>query len=185
MTPTRHMFSDGFVERHDLVQYFWSQRTVAGLQTALVYEADVCCLTTPSLAHAWYLEGRDEVLLDIDERFEYLPRFRRFDIMDPQPDPCEKFSIIVVDPPFFYIPMEKIREAVLVVSRGRTDVPLLIGFLKREEASLMQAFKDFGIRETKFPLEYATVKPNKWKNYALYSNIDLPGIKRIKHQKIR
>jgi hypothetical protein len=45
---------------------------------------------------------------------------------------------------------------------------------------LLEAFGDFGIKETKFPLEYATAKANKWKNYALYSKIDLPGIKRQK-----
>jgi len=182
---SRHMFQAGFVERHDLEQYFWTQHTVTGLQSALEYMDDICCLTTPSLAHAWHIQGREEVLLDIDERFHYLPRFRQFDILDPKPDPSETFSIIVIDPPFFYIPMAKIRQAVLTVSKGRTDIPLLIGFLKREEASLMHAFQDFGIQETKFPLEYATVKPNKWQNYALYSNIDLPGIKRLYNKRRR
>jgi len=41
--------------------------------------------------------------------------------------------------------------------------------LKLSEKELMQAFADFCIQETKFPLKYATFKPNKWKNYALYS----------------
>ena len=173
------MFHDGFVERHDLEQYFWSTKTVSQLQHALEYQPDVCCLTTPSLAHAWYEQDRHEVLLDIDTRFEYLPRYRYFDLRAPVKAPDENFSIIVVDPPFFYIPMQQIRDAVLTVTGGRTGVPLLIGFLRREERSLLETFTDFGITETKFPLEYATVKPNKWQNYALYSNMDLPGIKRI------
>lgn len=177
------MFQDGFVERHDLEQYFWSEKTVQGLQQALEYQEDVCCLTTPSLAHAWHIDGREEVLLDIDDRFDYLPRFRLFDLRAPVPDPEEDFSAIVIDPPFFYIPMKQIRDAVLTVSGGRTDVPLLIGFLIREEAQLLEAFKEFGLKKTKFPLEYATVKPNKWANYALYSNVDLPGIKKITKKK--
>ena len=184
MTATRHMFQGGFTERHDLEQYFWSEKTVQGLQQALSYQTDVCCLTTPSLAHAWHVDGRDEVLLDIDERFRYLPRFRRFDLREPEaPRPDEDFGMIVIDPPFFYIPMQQIRNAVLTVSRGRTDIPLLIGFLVREEAHLLEVFSHFGLQKTKFPLEYATVKPNKWANYALYSNIDLPGIKRIHKKK--
>lgn len=131
----------------------------------------------------YHQASNDQVLLDIDERFNYLPKFRRFDILDPKPDPNENFSIVVIDPPFFYIPMSQIRKAVLTVTRGRADVPLLLGFLKRGERELLATFfGDFGIRETKFPLEYATVKANKWKNYALYSNIDLPGIKRQKNR---
>eukprot|EP01034_Spumella_vulgaris_P029174 gene29174-36176_t len=55
----------------------------------------------------------------------------------------------------------------------------MIGFLKREERQLLEVFRDFNLKQTNFQLEYATVKPNKWKNYALYSNVDLPGIKRI------
>uniref|UniRef100_A0A7S4J2M5 N6-adenine methyltransferase n=1 Tax=Odontella aurita TaxID=265563 RepID=A0A7S4J2M5_9STRA len=181
----RHMFADEFIERHDLEQYFWSEATVLGLQKALGYHEDVCCLTTPSLAHAWHEDGREEVLLDLDERFDYLPRFRRFDLRSPEASENENFRVVVVDPPFFYIPMRQIRDAVLTVTRGRTDLPLLIGFLRREEASLMDAFKDFGLRRTKFNLEYATVKPNKWANYALYSNIDLPGIKRLTEKHMR
>jgi len=112
-----------FAERHDLEQYFWTSKTVAGIQHALQYHDDIYCLTTPTLAHAYHVDENDQVLLDKDERFRYLPRFRRFEMLDPQPDPDEDFSIIVVDPPFFYIPMSQIRESVLTVTRGRIDVP--------------------------------------------------------------
>ena len=37
----------------------------------------------------------------------------------------------------------------------------------------------YGISETSAKLEYAHIKQNKWRNFKLYSNIDLPGIKRI------
>ena len=88
--------------------------------------------------------------------------------------------MIVMDPPFFYIPMDKIYESVMFVCGGDIEnTKLLIGFLIREEKLLLETFKAFKLRKTKFGLEYATVKPNKWQNYVMYSNIDLPGIKRI------
>jgi hypothetical protein len=175
----RSMFADGFVERFDLEQYFWTEETVNRLLVALEYVPDCCCLTTPSLGHGFYTIGREEVVLDIDERFNYLPKFRYFDIRFPVPQ-AEDFRIIIMDPPFFYLPMPVIYEAVLTITKGNTNVKLLIGFLKREERTLLETFRPFQLKETNFPLNYATVRPNKWKNYALYSNCDLPGIKRMK-----
>ncbi len=174
---TKTMFETGFIERHDLEQYFWSEDTVNRLLYSLSYIDACCCLTTPSLGHGFYAIGREEVVLDIDRRFEYLPKFRYFDILLPTTQD-ESFNILILDPPFFYIPMEKIYEAVLTITKGDTNTKLLIGFLKREEETLLRVFHKFNLKRTEFPLEYSTVKPNKWKNYVLYSNVDLPGIKR-------
>lgn len=177
LRSTRSMFEDGFTERYDLEQYFWSKDTVDRLIYSLAYMSDCCCLTTPSLGHGFYEVGREEVVLDIDRRFDYLPKFRYFDILLPVSIE-ETFQVIIMDPPFFYIPIEKIYEAVLTITKGCTKAKLMIGFLKREEDTLLRVFKEFNLKPTDFPLEYATVKPNKWKNYVLYSNVDLPGIKR-------
>ncbi len=180
----RSMFSNGFVERRDLEQYFWTDSTVAGLLRALsrVEVGRICCLTTPTLANGfWQQEGRAERLFDIDTRFDYLPKFTYFDILNPPVDlPQEDYWITVVDPPFFYIPMERIYEAVVKSVRGNFSAKLMIGFLIREEAELLKWFKPFGLRRTKFHLEYQHVKSNKWKNYALYSNVSLPGISFLK-----
>lgn len=181
----RHMFSKGFVERHDLEQYFWTTTTVHNLRRALSFDPDdLCCLATPSLAHAFHLgDPTQEVrLLDIDTRFSYLPGFRFWDIRKPEPllESQTTFRVVVFDPPFFYIPMDELYRAVLEVCKGDTTTKLLIGFLVREQASLLAVFREFGLMRTKFVLEYATVKSNKWRNYALYSNVDLPGIKRIR-----
>jgi hypothetical protein len=162
------MFSNGFVERHDLEQYFWTTTTVHKLRRALDPE-HLCCLATPSLAHAFHVEdlAQEVRLLDIDTRFSVLAS-------------NSTFRVVVFDPPFFYIPMDALHRAVLAVCKGDTTTKLLIGFLVREQASLLAVFKEFGLTRTKFVLEYATVKSNKWRNYALYSNVDLPGIKRIR-----
>jgi 16S rRNA G966 N2-methylase RsmD len=150
------------------------------LVESLKYTEDCCCLTTPSLGHGFHVTGREEVVLDIDRRFEYLPKFRYFDILSPVADTNESFRIIIMDPPFFYISMAQIYAAVMCITNGSTtNTKLMIGFLRREERQLLEMFRDFNLKPTNFALEYATVKPNKWKNYTLYSNVDLPGIKRV------
>jgi hypothetical protein len=179
------MFNDDFVERHDLEQYCWTRNIVCGLCRALCFNPNICCLPTPSLAQAYFVQDPEQVvsLLDIDRRFSYLPGFQYSDIRHPEPladHSCKtNFRVVVFDPPFVYIPMEELHPAVLEVCKGDTKMWLLIGFLVQEEWNLLNTFKEFKLMKTKFVLEYTTVKPNKWLNYALYSNVDLPGLKRI------
>lgn len=179
-SSTKSMFSEGFQERTDLEQYFWTADTVRRLIQSLTHISDCCCLTTPSLGEGFHEQGREETVLDIDRRFEYLPKFRYFDILQPTELGDDTFHILIIDPPFFYIPMDTLYQAVLIVTKGITTTKLLMGFLKREEKDMLRVFKAFHLRRTDFKLEYATVKPNKWQNYVLYSNVDLPGIKRHK-----
>ena len=149
------MFTKGFRERHDLEQYFWTEQTVNQIMKAVEceYEGTVCCLTTPSLAHAFYISGRSEVLLDIDLRFQYLPKFRYFDIQSPSASDAEDNRIIVFDPPFFYIPMEALFAAVRTICNHDFKRKLLVGFLAREEAALLTTFAPFNLTRTRFPLE--------------------------------
>ncbi|KAJ3319661.1 hypothetical protein HDV06_006154 [Boothiomyces sp. JEL0866] len=192
---SRNMFVDGFLERRDLEQYFWTQNTIDKLKAAVEYETNTCCLCVPTLAHEFHEQALEEsdtlkerYLFDIDTRFNYLPLFKYFNILTPdQTDIAHisPFKIIVFDPPFFYIPMETLFQAVLYLTRGEASpkVKLLVGFLKREEADLMRVFRPFKLARTTFQLQYSHVKPNKWANYCLYSNVDLPGIKRLKSTK--
>jgi len=181
--------STGFLERRDLEQYFWTEKTINGILDGLKFTFTAessCCLCTPTLCDAYWVQESEAVsLLDIDTRFDYLPKFRYFDLRYPhqsqdlEPDQ-DLWRVIVFDPPFFYIPMEVLYKAVAHVCKGRVrETKILLGFLKREEKTLLEVFREFNLKRTNFPLEYSHVKPNKWRNYALYSNIDLPGIKRI------
>jgi hypothetical protein len=183
----RSMFINGFKERRDLEQYFWTENTIEAIREALRYTfgpESSCCLCTPSLALNWWTNESQEVsLLDIDTRFKFLPKFRYFDLRDPNATDLGTdqhfWRVIVFDPPFFYIPMNVLYEAVIYVCNNRIEkTKLLMGFLKREEKTLLSVFSSFKLKRTNFPLEYSHVKPNKWRNYAMYSNVDLPGIKR-------
>ena len=189
------VFNGKVNENHKFEQFFWTADTVEALIGGLqyVYEEKTCCMTTPSLAHRWHELGRDEVLLDIDTRFSYLPKFHYFDIRNPTDLEAQStsgvtqnilgeahFRLLVLDPPFFAIPVEEIRRAVDYLTNGDFSTKIIIAWLLRAEKSLRVAFAPYNLVPTTFELQYASVKPNKWKNFVLYSNIDLPGIKRIK-----
>lgn len=175
------VFDNKITEKRELEQYFWTSSTVNKLMNACEYITDTCCLTTPSLAHAFHENGRDEKLLDIDERFNYLPRFEKYDIKDPhklEDEPAE-FNIIVIDPPFFNISTQELYDATDMITNGDKSTNIVIAYLVRFEYALLETFKPYGISETTLVPEYAHIKSNKWKNFKIYSNIDLPGLKRI------
>lgn len=185
--PTVFANEESLPERHEYEQFFWTRETVEKLIGAFNFlsdaEGDSCCLTTPSLAEAWHQMGRDEVLLDIDDRFDYLPRFHYYDVRVPRRVDEEQnqrpFRLLVLDPPFFVVPIEQFRVAVDLLTDNNHDTKLVVGFIKRQEKRLLEAFADYGLQRTNFPLQYASIKKNKWANFALYSNVDLPGIRRV------
>jgi hypothetical protein len=139
---------------------------------------ETCCLTTPSLAVGMSNNNRDEVLLDIDSRFDFLPKYKYYDVRTPY-ELDNNFRLLILDPPFFVVPIEEFRKAVDILTKHDYSTKLIIGFIKREEKRLMEAFKEYNLKPTNFELEYSSIKPNKWRNFCLYSNVDMMGIKRI------
>jgi hypothetical protein len=176
----KDIFGNTITENHKYEQFFWTENVVKQLLNACEYQyvEETCCLTTPSLAHGFHESGRDEVLLDIDERFKYLPKYKFYDVRNPHKID-DSIKLLIMDPPFFIVPIEQFRKAVDILTDSDYTTKIMIGFLKRDEKKLMEAFNDYKIKRTTFKLEYASIKQNKWSNFALYSNIDLPGIKRI------
>ena len=77
------MFDEDFEERYDVEQYCWTKDTIKRLLKSLEFIENCCCLTTPSLGKGFFNIGRNEVVLDIDTRFNYLPKYRYFDIKNP------------------------------------------------------------------------------------------------------
>ena len=55
-----------------------------------------------------------------------------------------------------------------------------MSFMTRDEKQVKSAFGMWHLERTMYKLEYATVKPNRWENYGLYANVDIPMIKRLK-----
>ena len=73
-------------------------------------------------------------------------------------------------------------KAIQVVAKGNCSIKLLMSFMTRDEKHVKGAFKAFNLERTLYKLEYATVEPNRWENYGLYSNVDIPMIKRLKNK---
>jgi Icc-related predicted phosphoesterase len=143
-------------------------------------EEKLCLICAPSLAKAFYeTHGLKITICDIDERFKDLPGFHYFDLREPIAFE-NKFEYILFDPPFFYISLEQMSKAIQVLANGNKDIKLLMSFMTRDEKQVKSAFKMFNLEKTYYKLEYATVKPNRWENYGLYSNVDIPMIKRLK-----
>lgn len=172
-------FMSEFSENRTSEQYFWTSNMVQKLLKALNLDINICCLATPSLALMLNESGNtNQFLLDCDERFSFLPNYVKFDFLKPK-GLEQSFDVIVCDPPFFQIPLEKIENSIEILAKKNFQTKVLVTFLKREEMNLMRVFEKFELRPTKFSVEYARVDAGKWKNYGLYSNFDFPGIKRI------
>ena len=172
-------FMSEFSENRTSEQYFWTSKMVRKLLSALLLDINICCLATPSLALMLNESStNNQFLLDCDERFSFLPNYVKFDFLKPNAVE-QDFDVIVCDPPFFQIPLEKIENSIEILSKKNFKTKILITFLKREEMNLIRVFEKFDLRPTKFNVEYARVDAGKWKNYGLYSNFDFPGIKRI------
>jgi len=178
---TNDVFNGKINENHEYEQFFWTKNVVDNIIKSIgySYNEEICCFTTPSLAHQLHQNGQDEVLLDIDKRFNYLPKFKYYDAYDPK-KLDENFRLLIIDPPFFVIPIEIIRDAVDIITNKNYNTKIIIAYIKRNEKRLRIAFKNYKLFPTNFPLEYVSIKSNKWSNFVLYSNIELPNIKRIK-----
>ncbi len=174
----KDIFNNKFDEKRELEQFFWTSKTVKNLLKACEYITNTCCFTTPSLAEGFREIGRDEKLLDIDERFSYMPRFEKFDIINPHKIE-EKYNILVIDPPFFNVTTKQLFDATNVITNNDYSTRIVIAYMKRFEYALLETFKPYGISETNLMPEYAHIKSNKWQNFKIYANIDLPNMKRI------
>ena len=93
-----------------------------------------------------------------------------------------EFELILFDPPFFYITLEQMAHAISVVAGQNREMKLMMSFMIKDEKQVRSAFRQFQLERTNFELEYGTVKPNRWDNYGLYANTDLPMIKRLKRK---
>ena len=92
-------------ELREYEQYFFSENMLKQITDSLQYEDKILCLCTPAVADAFWRFHKKEVLcLDIDERFNYLPQFKKCDITKINELPLDKDyapNVIIVDPPFF------------------------------------------------------------------------------------
>ena len=120
------VFSNKIKENRDHEQYFWTKDIVKKILHACEYITNCFCVTTPSLAEGFMNIGRDEKLLDIDERFSYLKYFEKFDIKNTHvPDGSGDFNVIVIEPPFFNITTKELFEATNMITNNNFNTNII------------------------------------------------------------
>lgn len=184
-------------------QYFFSDNFINDLVSAFEYisKDSILCLCTPAVAAGFNLKldqindyNVDEpsefkylkpLCLDFDSRFEYLPNFFHFDLLNPSKaleekqlkSSLSKIEYIIFDPPFFQIKLNELRKAIDSITNNNLNTKILIAFCCREEKNLLYAFKEYKLQKTKLKVQYQNVDSSKWSNYGIYSNFELGKIK--------
>ncbi len=171
-------------ELRELEQYFFSENVLQQLTNIFQYENNILCLCTPSVADAFYRLYKKEVLcLDIDDRFSYLPNFKKCDICNLNELPISNDYIpdlIIVDPPFFKMKILDLYNCIEKITKGNKKTKIIMAYVIREERNLLSIFSSYHLKLTKFQLEYTNVDSGKWSNYGIYSNFESGKIKYIK-----
>ena len=162
-------------------QYFFDESTVTHMANFVQVYPNPCCLCAPRLGHE--LERREIVVrtLDIDERFDALRGFRRYDLTKPE-WLGEAFGIIVSDPPFFNaVPVSALFDTVRVLSRYSVDQKLLVSWPVRRSKVLLNAFSAYDLAPSGFRPGYSSV-PNEGTNLIeFYGNLGEEEYRRLAH----
>lgn len=173
-------------ELREYEQYFFSENMLKQITDSLQYEEKILCLCTPAVADAfWRLHQKEVLCLDIDERFSYLPQFKKCDITKINELPLDKDyvpNVIIVDPPFFKMNLLDLYKCINAITKGNFNTKIVFAFVIREAKAMLSIFKDYKLRLTKFNVEYENVDKGKWSNYGLYSNFESGKIKFIKNK---
>ena len=156
-------------------QYFFTDKVLEQIITSFQYFENIVCICAPSVADAfWRLLKKEVYCIDIDDRFNYLPKFIHCDITKDEINLPENFKpdLIIIDPPFFGLNANHLLNFVEKICKNDKNVKLAIGYLIREDKSLINSFKEYNLQLTKFQMEYRTVDKTKWNNYGMYTNFE-------------
>ena len=156
-------------------QYFFTDKVLEQITKSFQYFENIVCICAPTLADAfWRFLKKDVYCIDIDDRFNYLPKFIHCNITKDEIKFPNDFKpdLIIIDPPFFGLNLKDLLNFVNKVSKNDNKIKLAIGYLIREEKNLLITFKDYNLQMTKFNMEYRTVDQTKWKNYGMYTNFE-------------
>ena len=157
-------------ETHATEQYFFAPPTLdemAELVERYERPALLCC---PMLGrHLWerfqsprFTPARkpwSTTILDIDQRFANVPGFAIWDIHRPVRLPVRP-DIIVCDPPFYTIGLDRLFRAFGTLANGNPDIPILVTYPERHAAKILGTMAPFGLTKTDYYPKYVTVSPS-------------------------
>jgi hypothetical protein len=158
-------------ERQEIEQYFFSGETLDDLARLAMRFHNPCCLCTPSLGEELEARGVEDVTtLDLDARFAFLKGFREYDISEPEPLD-ETFGVIICDPPFLSVSLERLFQTVELLSHGDHAQSLLINYLADRARVITRVFSPFGLRPTGYYPGYANIQNLGRNRMELYGNL--------------
>lgn len=143
-------------EIHRREQYFFDGDTLEHLAAVVDQFDRPVLLCAPMLGQYLHERGRDVTVLDLDMRFADLPGFRRWDIHKPEWLGF-KPGLILCDPPFHTVKLDRLFRAIRVLAGHDYQVPLAVSWLVRRQGALLSTFGLFGLEPTGFRPGYVTV----------------------------
>lgn len=162
------------LENHAREQYFWDDETLAHLATVAARFENPACLCAPLLGSELEKRGVFCTTLDLDERFENLKGFRKFDVYRPTWQGAD-FGAIFCDPPFWIVSLSQLFAAVRLLCRHDFEKPLAICYPTRRGANLCGAFSRFGLRATGYFPGYRTVQTSEERSkIEFFANFEWP-----------
>jgi hypothetical protein len=156
----------------ELGQFFYTADTAKRLAKAMDSYRNPVCLCTPRLAFEWLKQGRSVTLLDRDKRFATHPGFRQFDLLAPVEIEAD-FDVLIFDPVF--IPAEQLFRAVQAVLANSIRADLFMTFPVIRDRELLQAFREFPLRQLNFDLRTCNVRDEFQSLFRLYGTRELPA----------
>lgn len=157
-------------ELHKYEQYFFSRPTIEHLADFVAQHNYPCCLCAPLIGQELERRGIKTCTLDIDTRFAQLRGYKQYDLSRPE-WLGETFGIIVCDPPFFNISLDRLFKAVRVLSRYEYTQPLLICYLSRRASNVAGAFCRFSLERVDYRVGYQTVQSSDRNEVVLFGNL--------------
>jgi len=159
-------------------QYFFDQSTLDHLSKFLGEISDPCCLCAPLLGQAMEKNGLSVTILDIDDRFSSLPGFLHYDLHRPK-WLGKKFGVILCDPPFYKVSLSQLFAAIRMISCNDFHQPLLISYLRRRAANVINTFSWFRIKATGYFPGYQTVQRCQKNEIEFFSNLSHDAIEKL------
>lgn len=142
-------------EKHELEQYWFAPSTLADL-SALIGDSKFPCFLCAPMAATMFASKESIRVLDIDERFAYLPGFLKWNVYRPQ-TLGEQYGVLIVDPPFTKVNLGQLYSAVNVLCEKDTSRKIVIAYPVRREAAILATFAPFNLKPTGIFPKYVTV----------------------------
>ncbi|MBE9571315.1 MAG: hypothetical protein IMF11_11850 [Proteobacteria bacterium] len=112
-------------------------------------------------------------MLDIDERFIFLPGYKYFDMREPEVLD-EEFDVIIADPIYKW-GEDVLHRTINTLSKQNYSQKLLIVYYTNKKTSFLEIFKDYDLKPSSYYPKYSNVQDEAAEKIVVcYSNFKFP-----------